>query len=209
MLVVADRGIDPFAQPVTAETFGVQFPAQVAINIINNHEQEEEQQVIQMYRDGKNKDNEDASFEDSLERMKRIGGKRTGIGGFVMYQVNQFKKCRMMDHPVHPVEISIVDDGHQRECQYKIPGAVLINICIETGMPGQFGASQDGGRYKRHDEYRGNGKPDLAGIVPEFREPLLDLFRLQHPAQDHVPGYKCYGSNQQVAAAHNGDIMKV
>ena len=45
VLIMINRSIDPFTQPVFAKSFWIQLPAKMAVHIIHNHKQEEKQQV--------------------------------------------------------------------------------------------------------------------------------------------------------------------
>jgi hypothetical protein len=45
MLVVVDGGVDPLTQPVSAESFRIEFPSQVPVHIINDGKEEEKNEV--------------------------------------------------------------------------------------------------------------------------------------------------------------------
>ena len=78
--IMIHRSIDPFTQPMLTESLWIEFPTQVSVHIINDHEKEEKNQVVEMNGDGENKNQKDARFQNSFQRMEGISGKRTGIG---------------------------------------------------------------------------------------------------------------------------------
>ena len=52
MLIMTNRSIDPFTQPVPVESFRVEFISQVSIHVINDHDQEENGDMQCVNRDG-------------------------------------------------------------------------------------------------------------------------------------------------------------
>lgn len=101
----------------------------------------------------------------------------------------------MMHQPVHPIEVGIMHDRHDRECKNKIRYSLLVYVPVEFSVPGHFGATQNEGRNKGHNKYSKHRKNDLPGIVFKFREPLLNFFGTDHPAQYHITNKKsdrCY-----------------
>lgn len=184
--IMVHRSIDPFAQPVFTESLWIQFPAQVPVHIINDHEQEKENQVIEMNRNAKYKNEEDAGFQDRFQRMEGVGGKGAGIGGLVMHQVDQFKNTGMMNGPVHPVKIGIMNNRHDGEGQNKPDHAVLMDISIKTGVFGKRRAANHDGGNKGHDEYCENGETDFSCIIQQSWKFLLDLFPGDLLFQQHI-----------------------
>ena len=170
------RGIDPLSQPVLAESFRVEFPTQVTVYIVDDHEQEKEDQVEKMYRDRENENEEDTGFQDGFQRMEGIGRKGTGIGRLVMHQVDVLENPGMMDEPVHPVEVGIMYQGHHRKGQHEPGHAMLVDIGIETGVLRQRRTTDHDRRDKSHDKNSENRKTDLPDIVAKPGKSLLDLF---------------------------------
>ena len=129
-----NRCVDPFTQPVLIESFGIQFPAQVTVNIIENHEKEKKQEMKFMYGDGENKYDKHTGFQNSFQRMKSISGKRAWIDRLVMGNMDPFEQRRVMYQPVHPVKISVVQQSHYWKSKKEIPFAVLIDILVVGSM---------------------------------------------------------------------------
>ena len=66
MQVVVDRGIDPFADPVLMESFGIQLETQMAIDIVKNHEQQKGQKRRLVKGNQKNNQKNDRCLHDRL-----------------------------------------------------------------------------------------------------------------------------------------------
>lgn len=73
MHIVVDRGIEPLEEPVTVEAPGKQLKAQVAINIIDRHEDQERKNMDEMYRECKGEDINDPRFDDGFRGLKGKG----------------------------------------------------------------------------------------------------------------------------------------
>ena len=95
-----------------------------------------------------------------------------------------------MHQPVHPIKIRIMHYCHQRKGKNKIKFAMLVNISIKLSMPCHFGAAQYQGRNKGHDENSQDRKNNFPGIIVDFRKPLLNFFRSNHPAQQNITNNK-------------------
>ena len=87
VLVMAHRSIDPFAQPVPAETFWIQFVSQVPVDIIDNHKEKEDIKMQWMNGYGKKKNGKYTCFYYSFQRMKSIGRPGRRVGRMMVYQV--------------------------------------------------------------------------------------------------------------------------
>lgn len=84
-----------------------------------------------MHGNGKYKNKEYSCFYDCFHWVKSISSKRAGVNRFMMNQVNPLKDPWMMHCPVHPVEISVMQECHYREGKKEIQFSMLINIRIE------------------------------------------------------------------------------
>jgi hypothetical protein len=74
MLVMVHRGIDPFTKPVPAESFGINFPAQVAVDVIYDREKKENEKVQRMNGNGKQENHKNPYLYNSFQWMKCISG---------------------------------------------------------------------------------------------------------------------------------------
>ena len=88
----------------------------------------------EMNRNSKYKNKEDPGLHDGFQRMKSIGGKGAGVNRFMMNEMNPFKYPGVMHQPVHPVKISVMQEGHYREGQKEVQFSLLGNISIELCM---------------------------------------------------------------------------
>ena len=95
-----------------------------------------------------------------------------------------------MHEPVHPIKIGIMHYRHQRKRKNKIKFAMLVNVGIKPGMLCHFGATQDKGRNKGHDENSQDRKNNFPGIIDDLRKPLLNFFRSDYPAKQHITNNK-------------------
>src|SRR5580700_4850672 len=92
----------------------------MAINIINNTKYKEDKDMPDRYRDGEQKDREDECLQESLDRPKSICRPWRRVHRPVMLQMDQTEYFRMMDDPVHPIEISIMHHKQDRKDQKEI-----------------------------------------------------------------------------------------
>ena len=134
MLVVVYGSIDPFTQPVCIEAFRIELPAAVTVNIVNDHEQEEEGQMKLVNGDGKQEDDNNTYFHEGFQRVKGIGSPGGGVNGFMVYQMENAEQCGMMHQAMGPVKISIMDEQHERECHPEIKNTMLMYIGIVSGI---------------------------------------------------------------------------
>ena len=117
VLVMVHGGIDPFSQPVFAESFGVDLPTQMSVYVIDDGHEEEDDEVQGVCGYGEQEYDEYPDFYHRFQRMEGIGRPWRGIGRSVMHQVKQFEQFWMMHDAMHPVEIGVVHDHHDREGQ--------------------------------------------------------------------------------------------
>jgi hypothetical protein len=130
VLVVANGGIDPSSYTGFMKILWVKLPAQVSVNIVDNHEKEKDQYMKFMDGNGKNENNQDAGFNKCLQRMEGIGRPGGWIGRLVVNQVKKFEQLFMVHHPVHPVKIGVVHEEHDGQYGAKIEPAIIINPLV-------------------------------------------------------------------------------
>lgn len=104
MLVMTDRGIDPASDKTGIKTLGIQFPAQVAIDIVQYRQEKEEDDMGSVYRDRKDKNSKYPYLYNSLQRMKGICRPGRGIGRLMMHQMKITEQTRMMHKPMRPIK---------------------------------------------------------------------------------------------------------
>jgi hypothetical protein len=165
--------------------------------------------VEEVNRDGKNEHDKDPRFHDRFQRVKGISRKWTGIGRFMMDQVNRPEYRGIVHQPVHPVKISIVHDGHNRESNNKIDHTMLFDIGIKLRMFCHFRAPQHYGRDKGHDENGKDGINDLPAVIIKAGETLLDLFGTDHPAQQNIAKNKSDTGKDEIAGPYDNNIFKI
>jgi hypothetical protein len=68
--IVVHRSIEPLEEPVPVESLWKNFKAQVAIHIIQGHEDQERKKVYEMDREAKSKNINDRRFYKRLRRLK-------------------------------------------------------------------------------------------------------------------------------------------
>lgn len=162
MLVVADRGVYPFAQPVFVKASRVQLVAQVPVHVVHNHQKEENEQVQKVDRQHVQKHHKDTGFHQRLQRMKRIGRPRRRVGTLVMHQVKMFEKPFVVHQPVGPVKVGIVYQEQKRKGAKKIGPAVLRYIGIKGSGAGNGGYVQ---HQQRHQGKNADGKDRIADLT--------------------------------------------
>ena len=89
----------------------------MAVYIVDHLSSEEYCEVYGVQRHDHEQDREDACLHYSFERMKGEGCPGRRIGGLVMYEVKYLEELWMMHETVHPIEVGIVDNESDRECQ--------------------------------------------------------------------------------------------
>ena len=110
--VMIYRSVDPFADPILAKTFWIDFITGMPVNIVNNRKQKEDRQVQAVNRDCKQKHSSDPNFYYGFKGVKCIGSPWRWICRLMMYQVKEFKNFWMMHQPVCPVKIGVVNNKH-------------------------------------------------------------------------------------------------
>lgn len=130
VLVVGHRGVDPPSEAGAVKSGRVQFPAQVAVYIVYDHEKEENEQVKFMQGEDEQEHDQNTDFHDAFQGMECISGPGRRIHRLMMYQVEGLKEAGMVHHPVCPIEIGIVNEQHQREDGKKIEPAQVIEVFI-------------------------------------------------------------------------------
>ena len=76
MLVVCYGRIHPASHACRAKAFGIQFPAQMSIYVVNNGKQEENGHMRYVHRNAEIKQNDNSIFQNRLQGMKSIGRPR-------------------------------------------------------------------------------------------------------------------------------------
>jgi hypothetical protein len=175
VLIVVHGGIDPFSEPVSAETFGVDLPSEVSINVVDDGHQKEDDEVQGVYGNGEQEDDEDPYFEDGFQWMECVCGPGRGIGGSVMHQVKQFEQFRVMHGAVHPVEIGVVQDQHDRERHEEPCPPVIRYIRVECGVWSDIIIFQQEQGNQCKDQDGSDGEAYFPQVVFVFREFALDL----------------------------------
>jgi hypothetical protein len=130
VLVVANGRIDPSSYPGFMKILGVKFPAQVSVNIVDNHEKEKNQYMKFMDGKGKKKNNQDTGLNECLQGVEGIGSPGGWIGRLVVNQVKEFEQLFLVHHAVHPVKIGVVHEEHDGEDGAKIEPAIIINPLV-------------------------------------------------------------------------------
>src|SRR5436190_4871696 len=93
-----------------------------------------------------------------------------------MNQVEEFKNFWMMHEPVCPVEISIVNDEHQRECSIKIKPPILPDFCVMRSerLNGRvFNKKQ---RNKSKEQHGDDGITNFTDVMFCLRKLRLNFF---------------------------------
>jgi hypothetical protein len=130
VLVVANGSVDPSSYPGFVKILGVKLPAQVSVNIVNDHEKEKDQQMKFMDGNGKKENYQDTGFNDGLQRVEGIGCPGGWIGRLVVNQVKKPEQVFLVHHAVHPVKISVVHEEHDGEGGPEIEPTMFINTLV-------------------------------------------------------------------------------
>src|ERR1700694_2348762 len=104
----------------------------------------------------------------------------------MVQQVHTPEQLAVMHKAVHPVEIAIVDEEHERKGQEKIKPSVLLDARIKTSGCGNGRHMEDA---QRHQGEYGSGEcgvADLALVIFSAGHALLDLFMENFPFQQHI-----------------------
>ena len=80
MLVMGNRGIDPFSDTGAMEIFGVEFPSEMTIDVVDDHEKEKDHKICSVHGKGKEKDDQDACLYNGFQGMKGIGSPGGWVG---------------------------------------------------------------------------------------------------------------------------------
>jgi hypothetical protein len=115
VLVVANGSIDPSSYPGLMKILWVKLPTKMPVNIVDDHEKEKGQYMKFMNGDGKKENNQDAGFNECLQRVEGIGCPGRWIGRLVMNQVKKPEQVFLVHHAVHPVKIGVVHEEHDGE----------------------------------------------------------------------------------------------
>lgn len=95
--------------------------------------------------------------------MEGISRPRRWAGRFMVYQVKKLKQFGMVHHPVCPIEVSVVDDEHEREGQKEINPAMVADVLVELRV-GPYGiVGEENNRQCAKDQ---NGNHRIENISP-------------------------------------------
>lgn len=183
---MAHRSIHPPPQPMPVKPRRIKLETQMPIHVIQKAQHKEYRQMPVRHRNGKKKDDKDQALHKCLQRVKRIGRPRTRVHRPVMHQVEPPEQSRVMDQPVRPVKISVVDQEHQRKGGKKIYPPMPGNRRIIGRMHTQVRTLQQEQRREREDQDGQGGKKYLPAVVLSPWNFWLYLFPPDPAPQDHI-----------------------
>ena len=103
-----------------------------------------------------------------------------------MHEVKQTEQPRMMDQPVHPVEIGIMHHTHQRKSSEKVPPSMERDIAVKRRMRPQVRlVQQDDWRQRKNDDRYGR-EDQFTPVIPIARIAALYLLPKDAPPEQYI-----------------------
>lgn len=208
MLVMAERGVDPFSYPCFIEAFRVQLVPEMAVYIIDDRHQEKDTQVGNVYGNSEIEDHGNALLHQRLQRMKCICRPGRWVGGLMMHQVKPPEQYPVVHKAVHEIKIGVVQDEQDREQQEIINVSVLPDIPVPGSIWRNPGMVQENNN-ESHNTNGCQGKTDLAHIILVAGKPLLYFPVEDFTFQYHIEQNKCNGCRGKIPAADQVQYFKV
>jgi hypothetical protein len=132
--VVMDGGVEYFEEERASETARHDLISQVTIYVDDKADDRK-------HGDGEDMDGEDqrdhqqhGAFGPGFDEMKGIGGPGRGVGRAMMQQVGEPEYSFMMQEPVHPIEICVVDDEAKDQAEDQPYDGMIGEITIYKGV---------------------------------------------------------------------------
>lgn len=129
-VVVCGR-VQPFEKTVAGKAAWRNLVACVTQYVEQNAPKRKQEKNGCMYGQNHRQHWDDGEFQHRFQRVKREGGVRRGVGGFVVNEVEAAVQLRVVHQPVYPVEVGVVCHDKEGEAEKPIYPAVFRYLEVE------------------------------------------------------------------------------
>jgi len=191
MVIVVPCRDHPLEDRMMIKPLEIGVIAQVVDHTENRHPHKEGHEDHRRYRNQPKQNREDQRFQHCLKRMKRKRSPRARGDGIVMHPVHELEYAGMMNQPVHPVKIGIMQEREDKKSENSTGNIRDRHIEPESGIeahpvaerPDAGKPEDEGGKHgpknlTLHDSRTGH----FGGLNPALLEFLLAM-NPKHPVR--------------------------